>query len=211
MKNNILISMKLSKYEDGNNLVELKLTSKNHDTKRFILLEKKLIAAMKSDETIYDRDCYNFIQLRYNAHTDSLRIEVAWLSLYGEETFKGYRQICYVPGVVVRQFLETGNTTKCLFRDEVSYPRVEFSESAYKRIRKIVQEGGKRDLEKFFRENLKYPGSKKIMVYGDPWIDGFMFIEDEGRGITGGIVPHKKEVKGRDGIVREYTAFEIHT
>jgi hypothetical protein len=210
MKNNILISLKQEKYKEGN-LVEVKLTSKNHEKRRFILLEKKLIAAMTNDETVYDKDCYNFIQLRYNTHTNRLNIEVTWLSLYGEETIKGYRQICSIPGAVVWQFLETGTTTKYLFRDEASYPRVEFSESAYKRIRKIVQEGGKRDLEKFFSKAFKYPGSKKIMVYGDPWIDGFMFIEDEGHGITGGIAPHKKTVKGRDGIVREYTAYEIHT
>lgn len=207
---NILVSLKQTKYE-ACNLIEMKFTERERDTRRFILLEKTLIKAMTNEETVYEKDCNNFIELRYNKYIDRLTINVSWIGIYSNEEIKGYHQYCEIPGAVVWQFLETGNLTKCLYRDEVKYPRITFTDDAYKRIRQIVKDGGKRDLEKFFSKAFKYPNSQNIKIYDDSWINGFYFVEDDGRGISGGIVPHKKTIKCRDGVVREYTTYETHT
>ena len=217
--------------------VNLHVTNREFGHKYVTIFMKKLSEAMGNpNTTVYDKDCYRFIELWYDNTRNFLCIRITWLSdctkwqIYDSENKydkrqldklegknpacrRGYEQTLRLNADKVFLFTETEKDVKFFYDDEaVKYPKITLTETGHRRVRKILQEQGtvgRRSLTRFFKKNFQYPWTKEIVVYDDPWTDGFGFREDTGT--VGGIIPETLNVLAGNGRHYPKTDFAIHT
>ena len=192
-------------------LIDLRVTNREYGRRHILLFEKRLSEALREPQTtVIDKDIYNFVELRYDNDANLLFVTITWLSQHGKDEVSGTTQTLRLNASKVFQFTETGKDAKFVYDDtEETYPRIQLTDTAHNRVRKILDEGGKHNLTRFFRNAFRWPLTKEILVYDDPWVGGFGFSEN--RGIRGGIVPHTTNIVGRDGNHYPKTVYEIHT
>ena len=166
--------------------------------------------AEKNDlPTIYACDAGSFVSLWYDPRIKKMQMQFSWLTTRGNEKLEGYRQTIYVPVDLINEYLDTGNTVKCICHEPDSNPKLIFAPEAHNRIRKIIALGGKRALTKFFRDRLKYKYTREIHITEDIWIKGFFFQQKNGG--CGGIHPVETTTMGKDGKPHPRLYYDVAT
>ena len=197
---------------EGNALIDLRVTNREYGRRHVLLIEKRLSEALREPQTtVIDKDIYNFVELRYDNEANQLVVTITWLSHHGKDEVTGTTQTLRLDASKVFQFTETGKDTKFVYDDtEETSPRIQLTDTAHNRVKKILEEGGKHTLTRFFRNAFRWPLTKEILVYDDPCVEGFGFSENQ-MGIRGDIIPHTTNTVGRDGNNYPKTVYQIHT
>ena len=182
-------------------------------SQRFYVSWKSLaeLLATPNGSSFVDTDLNNFCQIsRYEPGL--VHFKLIWLKETRHEAFEGYRQQFDLSVSVVETVLEGKTVKKTVDPDQPrGQAQLVLTPEANRLLANLRKNKYARNaLRRFFRDNFFYGRQDRLVIDRDIWRNSFLFHSTTD-GLTGGIVPHAGDARGKNHKVYSKVCFAIHT
>ncbi len=189
----------------GWNCLRFRTYDRSHGERgRFFILKDRLERLLdKGDGAVdYDSDCGNYVEILHNK--DRFCFRFIWLTLYGDDSVKGFQQVFEIPDRIIRSCLESGQSARFLYNPVRQPCRIDASRAAATMSEITRDKHLRRAFSKAMRDCMNWPG-ETVTLYRD-FGNSFYFSTRSGYPKCGGLVLHHSTREGHPCIY-----YSVHT
>ena len=174
---------------------------------RFLIFKERLQRVLEEDSgTLYDLDCGNHVA--FHNYNNTLHITFDWLCEYSDGSLKGLRQWVEVPIEIFAKVMETGKSTRYLFRPRQGQAHINAIPAA--KVIHEVQESCilRSAFRKALRDSFRWKGDT-VTLYRD-FGKSFYFETASGCPASGGLILHETTIHTPVGV-KPKLYYSVHT